>query len=65
MTSRYVHERELDDLIDNLDGALALLCVRREYNRDAYNALGDRGIHSSLSAAANYLHELRMRGKSA
>jgi hypothetical protein len=41
MTSRYVQERELDDLLSDLDEALAQLQHRWETNRDAYIELGD------------------------
>jgi hypothetical protein len=59
MTSRYVQERELDELLGDLDAALTQLQDRWETNRDAYIELGDCEIHAALAVAAAYLEALR------
>jgi hypothetical protein len=59
MTSRYVQERELDELLGDLDAALTQLQHRWETNRDAYIELGDCEIFAALAVAAAYLEALR------
>jgi hypothetical protein len=61
MSNRYVEEHVLDELISSLDDALTQLWQRWERNRDEYITLGDDAVYTALSAAADYLAELRER----